>query len=72
MGVAIEAGPVRRDAAAALNVTASARGLVWRERLDPAGAGTALAMSQRYRLPGQLLSRVLAARGVGLDEVAVR
>ena len=70
MGEAIEAGPVRRAAAAALNVTASARGLVWRERLDPAGAGTALAMSQRYRLP-ELLSRVLAARGVGLDEVAV-
>ena len=70
MGVAIEAGPVRRAAAAALNVTASVRGLVWRERLDPAGAGTALAMSQRYRLP-ELLSRVLAARGVGLDEVAV-
>jgi single-stranded-DNA-specific exonuclease len=71
MGVAIEAGPVGRHAPApALNVTASVRGLVWRERLDHAGAGTALAMSQRYRLP-ELLGRVLTARGVGLDEVPV-
>ncbi|HEX5958250.1 MAG TPA: DHH family phosphoesterase, partial [Hyphomicrobiaceae bacterium] len=56
--------------AAALNVTASARGFTWRERLDPARTGLALAMSQRYRLP-ELLGRVLAARGIGLDEVPV-
>jgi single-stranded-DNA-specific exonuclease len=55
---------------AALRVTASVRGFAWSERLDPAGAGTALAISQRYRLP-ELLGRVLAARGVGLDEVPV-
>ena len=74
MGAAIKAGPARVTAqetgTTALNVTASARGYVWRERLDRAGAGTALAMSQRYRLP-ELLGRVLAARGVGLDEVPV-
>src|SRR5688572_4790524 len=74
MGAAIKAEPARETAreagAAALNVTASARGYVWRERLDRAGAGIALAMSQRYRLP-ELLGRVLAARGVGLDEVPV-
>src|SRR5262245_55488312 len=73
MGAAIEAGPATAGGAravAALSVTASARGFVWRERLDSGGAGTALAMSQRYRLP-ELLGRVLAARGVGLDDVPV-
>ncbi len=53
-----------------LGVAASVRGFVWRERLDRAGAGTALAISQRYGLP-ELLGRVLAARGVALEEVSV-
>src|SRR5262245_59156070 len=52
-----------------LGVNNSARGLVWRERLDPGQAGTALAISQRHGLP-ELLGRVLAARGIGLEEVA--
>ncbi|MBO0764685.1 MAG: single-stranded-DNA-specific exonuclease RecJ [Hyphomicrobiaceae bacterium] len=62
--------PGRGQNAGGLNVTASVRGFAWRERLDQAGAGTALAMSQRYRLPF-LLGRVLAARGVALHEVPV-
>jgi len=53
-----------------LGVTASVRGLVWRERLDAAAANTAVAISQRHDLP-ELLGRVLAARGIGIDEVPV-
>ena len=52
-----------------LGVTASARGLAWRDRLDGAAAKTAIAISQRHGLP-EILGRVLASRGVGLDEVA--
>src|SRR5262245_3893484 len=70
MGAVFKQEPAGDVAGAALNVTASLRGFIWRERLDPAGAGTALAMSQRYQLP-ELLGRVLAARGVSLDEVPV-
>ena len=70
MGAVFKLEPAREAESAALNVTASVRGFVWRERLDRAGAGTALAISQRYALP-ELLGRVLAARGVGLDDVPV-
>jgi single-stranded-DNA-specific exonuclease len=70
MGAVFKREPAEDAAGAALNVTASVRGFAWRERLDRAGAGTALAMSQRYHLP-ELLGRVLAARGIGLDEVPV-
>jgi single-stranded-DNA-specific exonuclease len=66
----LEAAPEAEAAGAALNVVSSVRGFAWRERLDPAAAGAALAMSQRYHLP-ELLGRVLAARGVGLDDVPV-
>ncbi len=52
-----------------LGVTASAKGLVWRERLQPAAQKLAAAISQHNGLP-DLLGRVLAARGVRLDEVA--
>jgi len=48
----------------------SARGFAWRERLDAAAAKTAIAIGQRYGLP-ELLGRVLASRGIGLDEVPV-
>jgi len=59
------------DAAAGayLGVTASARGFVWRDRLDAAAAKTAAAISQRHALP-EILGRVLASRGLGLDDVA--
>ena len=51
-----------------LGVTASARGFTWREHLEPARANLATAISQQHALP-ELLARVLAARGVGLDGV---
>jgi single-stranded-DNA-specific exonuclease len=57
-------------ARAYLGVTASARGLAWRERLDAGAANAAAAISQRHGLP-ELLGRVLAARGVALDDVPV-
>jgi single-stranded-DNA-specific exonuclease len=56
------------DGAAFLGVTASARGLAWRERLQPEARNAAIAISQRHGLP-ELLGRVLAARGVGIEEV---
>ena len=52
-----------------LGVTHSARGFVWRDRLDAAAAKTAAAISQRHGLP-ELLGRVLASRGIGLEEAA--
>ncbi len=53
-----------------LNVLSSARGLSWRNRLDPAGVNLATAISQRHSLP-DLLGRVLAARGGTLDNIDV-
>lgn len=58
------------ESTAFLGVTASARGYAWRERLEPGAANTAIAISQQHGLP-ELLGRVLAARGVTLDEVPV-
>ena len=52
-----------------LGVTTSARGFVWRERLLREAKSLATAISQRHGLP-ELMGRVLAARGVGLDDVA--
>ena len=57
------------DPALFLGVSASARGFAWRERLAPQAHKLAAAISQQYGLP-DLLGRVLAARGVRLDEVA--
>ena len=56
--------------AAFLGVVQSARGYRWRETLEPQQANEALAISQQHGLP-ELLGRVLAARGVRLDEVGV-
>ena len=50
-----------------LDVAQSATGRAWRDRLDERGAARALAITQRYQLP-ELLSRVLAGRGVEVDE----
>ncbi len=50
-----------------LGVRSSARGFIWRERLHPPQQATATAIAQRHDLP-ELLGRVLAARGVELDE----
>lgn len=61
-------GRAGSDAQAFLGVTASARGYTWRERLAPGAVNTALAISQQHGLP-ELLGRVLAARGIAIDEV---
>ncbi|MGE0850525.1 MAG: single-stranded-DNA-specific exonuclease RecJ [Hyphomicrobiaceae bacterium] len=71
MGALAKKFPIASDAAAGayLGVTNSARGYVWRDRLDAASAKAAIAISQRHGLP-EILGRVLASRGIGLDEVA--
>ena len=51
-----------------LGVERSARGFAWRERLDIPGRNLATAICQRHGVP-DLLGRVLAARGIGIDEV---
>jgi len=53
-----------------LGVTSSLRGLAWAERLTPDRRALATAIAQRHGLP-ELLGRVLAARDVGLDDVAL-
>lgn len=50
-----------------LGVQKSARGFAWRDRLGAQREGLATALSQRLGLP-DALARLLAARGVGLDE----
>ena len=59
------------DESAYMGVTQSARGFRWQERLaTPADHALATAISQHHGLP-DLMGRVLAARGVGLDDVPV-
>lgn len=62
--------PPDGDEAPYLGVASSARGYRWRERLAPSARALATAISQRHGLP-DLMGRVLAARGVALDDVAV-
>lgn len=50
-----------------LGVARSARGFVWRDRVGPAREAMATALAQRLGLP-DALARLLAGRGVGLDE----
>ena len=70
MGAVHKLEPVQDgEREAYLGVTASVRGLAWRDRLDGAAAKTAIAISQRHGLP-EILGRVLASRGVGLDAAA--
>ncbi len=52
-----------------LNVSQSATGRAWIDRLDDAQTRTAQAIAQRSGL-SEILARILAARGVGLDEAA--
>ena len=52
-----------------LDVERSALGRPWRPRLDIAGEQRALAIVQRHGL-SDILARVLAGRGVGIDEAA--
>lgn len=58
------------EPAAFLGVTASVRGFEWRERLSGHDHAIATAISQRHGLP-DLLGRVLAGRGVGIDDVEI-
>lgn len=51
-----------------LGVTRSATGKAWRDRLDARATAKAQAMVQRYQLP-EMLARVLAGRGVEIDQV---
>jgi len=53
-----------------LGVRASAKGYAWRARLAGPDEKLAAAISQQHGLP-DLLGRVLAARGIGLEEVPV-
>lgn len=50
-----------------LDVETSATGRPWVDRLDAASSRTALAISQRTDI-SDVLSRIIAARGVGVDE----
>ena len=52
-----------------LDVERSVCGRAWRDRLDERGTSRALAIAQRHNIP-ELLARVLAGRGVEIDEVA--
>ncbi|MDK9695199.1 MAG: single-stranded-DNA-specific exonuclease RecJ [Siculibacillus sp.] len=54
---------------AVLGVTRSASGRTWVDRLDLPGAALATAMTQRFGLP-DIVARVMAGRGVGLDDAA--
>lgn len=58
------------DGQSFLGVASSARGFAWRDRLTAAAQPVALAISQRHGLP-ELIGRVLASRGIGLDDVPV-
>jgi single-stranded-DNA-specific exonuclease len=51
-----------------LRVERSVCGRPWRDRLDERATTRALAMAQRHNIP-ELLARVLAGRGVEVDEV---
>src|ERR1700676_2344618 len=50
-----------------LGVEQSATGRAWRDRLDERGSARALAIVQRHELP-ELLARILAGRGVDVEE----
>lgn len=62
--MAAAADPLPR---AFLNVEKSVSGQRWMARLDQAGLNRALAMSQVHGLP-EIVARVLAGRGVGVEE----
>lgn len=57
-----------RSEPAFLGVERSARGLKWIERLAPSQAYLGAAIAQRHDLP-EMIGRLLAARGVALEEV---
>ncbi|MGD9802963.1 MAG: single-stranded-DNA-specific exonuclease RecJ [Hyphomicrobiaceae bacterium] len=58
------------ESRAFLGVETSARGFTWRERLGRSEANIATMICQQHGLP-DLLGRILAAREIGVDDVAV-
>jgi single-stranded-DNA-specific exonuclease len=66
------ASPADHDTgpSAFLGVETSARGFTWRERLGRGDANIATMIAQQHGLP-ELLGRILAARGIGVDDVPV-
>jgi single-stranded-DNA-specific exonuclease len=52
-----------------LGVEKSASGRAWRDRLDERGSLRALSIAQRHGLP-ELLARIVAGRGIEVDDVA--
>jgi single-stranded-DNA-specific exonuclease len=67
VALTIPASPTRR---LFLGVERSACGRAWRDRLDERGATRALAIAQRHDDVPELLARILAGRGVEVDDVA--
>jgi single-stranded-DNA-specific exonuclease len=53
-----------------LDITSSVTGRAWVDRLDAAQARTATAIGQRTGIP-DILARIIAARGVGLEDAEV-
>ena len=70
MGAVRKRADAEQVGAPFLGVATSARGLTWRERAAGEAQLRAAAISQRHGLP-ELLGRVLAARGIGIDDVEV-
>jgi single-stranded-DNA-specific exonuclease len=68
MTLAALAAPPAAHREAFLGVEQSVCGRVWRGRLVERGSALALAIAQRHGLP-ELLARVLAGRGIAIDEV---
>src|SRR5262249_21301949 len=58
--------PVPEPHRAFIGVTRSLTGRRWVDRLDAAGALAALAIAQRHEIP-DIVARVLAGRGIGID-----
>ena len=58
------------EARAFLDITQSVRGLEWRARLADKDRALAELIAQRHGVP-ELLGRMIAARGIGVDEAAV-
>jgi single-stranded-DNA-specific exonuclease len=64
----LKAGAIAPAADYFLGVSQSVTGRTWRDRLDDRGRAQAAAIAQRHGLP-DLLARVIAGRGIALDEV---
>jgi single-stranded-DNA-specific exonuclease len=67
IALTIPTSPARR---LFLGVERSVCGRAWRDRLDERGSARALTIAQRHDDVPELLARILAGRGVEVDEVA--